>query len=164
MTFAGHAVKGTKRFLTTENKSRFLKKSNSHFSISSEKHAWIMNAGWKKVTQGEKRLLPFLLWRGERGNFNIWLTLFTATRRVCVFAESALSLACHLPFLDPCTIVHVHQHQCTTPPSLKSQSRKGSDWWVGWVFYPFHCSWHPSTSRHGPSALWAPGRKEIQIN
>ena len=24
---------------------------------------------------------------------------------------------CHLPFLDPCTIVHVHQHQCTSPPN-----------------------------------------------
>ena len=82
------------------------------------------------------------------------LTLFTAMQRVFVFAESVLSLPCHLPFW---THVHVHQHQCTRPPpSLKSQSRKGSDWWVGWVFYPYHhCSWHPSTSRHGPSAPWA---------
>ena len=91
--------------------------------------------GAKKVTQGEKRLLPFLLSEGERGNFNIWLTLFTATRPVCVFAQSVQECTCP----PPCT--------CAWPPAP--------------MYYPPHPPLHPSppqiTKQKGlASGEWVP--------
>ena len=73
VTFAGQPVKGTKRILTTENKSSFPKiqthiKRNLHhtFSISSEgrtlceeESAWIINVGCKKSHPGWKTPFAF---------------------------------------------------------------------------------------------------------
>ena len=60
----------------------------------------------------------------------------------------------HLPpsmYMCMATSTNVLPPTAHTPsqPPLKSQSRKG---WR--VVSGCHCSWHPPTSRHGPSAIW----------
>ena len=37
----------------------------------------------------------------------------------------------------------------STPQPSNHKAERAGEWWVG-----CHCSWHPPTSRHGPSAIW----------
>ena len=83
VTFAGQPVKGTKRILTTENKSSFQnqEKFTTSFSISStgrtlceEERECLNNKCWvQKKSPGLKNAFCLLFCRGagERGNFNI---------------------------------------------------------------------------------------------